>query len=133
LKVAEASKSNPLLAQALAKAAQVNAETDLVSAAKAAAVVETLDEIAFSCSADFADARELLLAGPLSSLAAEGYTQEDLDVARQYHRRHADLYERIERKSLTPRQLRVELVKYYSQLGQQELERRFFKSAATTE
>ena len=47
LKVAEASKNNPLLAKALAASAGVSDEMDLVSAAKAAAVVETLDEIAF--------------------------------------------------------------------------------------
>lgn len=126
LKVAEASKSNPLLAEALAKAAKVNVETDLVSAAKAAAVVETLDEIAFSCSGDYSDARELLMAGPLESLVSVGYSRDDLEVARQYHRRHAELHQRLQNKSLSPRQLRLELVKYYSELGKKELEHRFF-------
>lgn len=129
LKMAEASKSNPLLAQALAKAAKVNVETDLVAAAKAAAVVETLDDIAYSCSDDFLDARDLLMAGPIESLAAEGYSREDLDVARQYFRRHADLYQQLRNNSLSPRQLRVSLVKYYSELGEHELEHRFFKQA----
>ena len=108
LKMAEASKSNPLLAQALAKAAQVNAKTDLVAAAQAAAVVETLDDIAYSCSDDFLDARDLLMAGPIESLAAEGYSREDQEVARQYFRRHADLYQQLRSNSLTPRQLRSE-------------------------
>src|SRR3569833_3258014 len=44
LKDAEAAKHSTLLAQALAKSAGVSAEMDLVAAAKAAAVVETLDE-----------------------------------------------------------------------------------------
>jgi hypothetical protein len=130
LKMAEASKSNPLLAQALAQAAQVNAETDLVAAAKAAAVVETLDEIAYSCSDDFLDARDLLMAGPIESLAAEGYSREDQEVARQYFQRHADLYQQLRSKSLSPRQLRVKLVQYYSELGKHELQHRFFKQAA---
>ncbi len=130
LKMAEASKSNPLLAQALAKAAQVNAKTDLVAAAQAAAVVETLDDIAYSCSDDFLDARDLLMAGPIESLAAEGYSREDQEVARQYFRRHADLYQQLRSNSLTPRQLRVKLVQYYSELGKHELQHRFFKQAA---
>ncbi len=50
LKVAEASKTNPLLAKALAASTGVSDQIDLISAAKAAAVIETLDEIAFGAS-----------------------------------------------------------------------------------
>ena len=45
-KLAGLSKYNPWLAQALAKANNVSEHLDLESAAKAAAVIETLDEIA---------------------------------------------------------------------------------------
>jgi hypothetical protein len=127
LKMAEAAKDNPLLAQALAKAAQVSAETDFVSAAKAAAVVETLDEIAFSCSADFLDARDSLRAGSLEAMAAQGYSADDLAAARAYRQRHAELYRKIQQAALTPRQMRLDLVKFYIDLGQRELERRFFR------
>lgn len=127
LKMAEAAKGNPLLAQALAKAAQVNAATDLVSAAKAAAVVETLDEIAYSCSGDCLDARDSLRAGPLEAMSAAGYEPEDIAAARAYRQRHSDLYQKIADRSITPRRLRISLVEYYVDLGKQELERRFFR------
>ena len=127
LKMAETAKSNPLLAQALAKAAQVNAETDLVSAAKAAAVVETLDDIAYSCSGDCLDARDSLRAGPLESMSAAGYDDQDIAAARAYRQRHAELYEQLQQNAITPRRLRIGLVDYYVALGNKELERRFFR------
>jgi len=127
LKMAEAAKENALLAQALAKAAQVNAETDLVSAAKAAAVVETLDEIAYSCSGDCLDARDSLRAGPLEAMASAGYEAEDIAAARAYRQRHAELYQKISGRTITPRRLRISLVDYYIALGKKELERRFFR------
>lgn len=133
LKMAEAAKDNPLLAQALAKAAQVNAETDLVSAAKAAAVVETLDEIAYSCSGDCLDARDSLRAGPLETMSAAGYDAQDIAAAKAYRGRHADLYDKLRQNSITPRRLRIGLVDYYITLGKNELERRFFRQAEDDE
>ncbi|HVW36135.1 MAG TPA: hypothetical protein VHB99_02480, partial [Pirellulales bacterium] len=133
LKMAEAAKDNPLLAQALAKAAQVNAETDLVSAAKAAAVVETLDEIAYSCSGDCLDARDSLRAGPLEAMSAAGYDAQDIAAAKAYRKRHADLYDKLRQNSITPRRLRIGLVDYYIALGKNELERRFFRQAEAEE
>ena len=47
IKLAESARNSPLLAKALARAAGVHEEMDLVSAAKTAAIVETLDEAAF--------------------------------------------------------------------------------------
>ncbi|MEX0713588.1 MAG: hypothetical protein WD278_14620 [Pirellulales bacterium] len=129
LKLAEASRTNALLARALAQAAQVDAGSDLVSAAKAAAVVETLDEIAFGSSGEFLDARDVLRSGPLASLAAEGLPAEELALARRYRQRHAGLARRLEQGRLSPRQLRQELVEYYIQAGKTQLERRFFASA----
>ncbi len=63
LKLAEASKSNPLLATAMANAARVDKDLDLVSAAKAAAVIETLDEIAYGASGEFLLARRAIMEG----------------------------------------------------------------------
>lgn len=133
LKMAEAAKENSLLAQALAKAAQVNAETDLVSAAKAAAVVETLDEIAYSCSGDCLDARDSLRAGPLEAMSAAGYDAQDIAAAKAYRQRHADLYDKLRQNAITPRRLRIGLVDYYIALGKKELERRFFRQADAEE
>ena len=126
LKLAQASRSNALLAEALARAARVHAQTDLVSAAKAAAVVETLDEIAFGASRQFLDARESLLDDPAAELARAGEPADEVAAVDRFQRRHAALYDSLRQGKLSPRQLRVELVKYYSDSGKRELERRFF-------
>ena len=127
-KVAEASKTNPIIAEALAKAAGVNAKTDLASAAKAAAVIETLDEIAFGASGEFEDAWGFLREVPANQLAREGEPAEDVAIAAQMQRRHADLYQAFRQGRLLPRRLRIELVKYYTEAGKQGLEERFFAS-----
>jgi hypothetical protein len=111
----------------------VNAETDLVSAAKAAAVVETLDEIAYSCSGDCLDARDSLRAGPLEAMSAAGYDAQDVAAAKAYRQRHADLYDKLRQNSITPRRLRIGLVDYYIALGKKELQRRFFRQADAEE
>lgn len=126
LKLAEASRGNALLAEALARAARVNTQTDLVSAAKAAAVVETLDEIAFGASSQFLDARESLLDVPADELARDGVAADEVATVEQFQRRHAALYQARRQGKLSPRRLRVELVKFYSDSGKRELERRFF-------
>ncbi|HUY36786.1 MAG TPA: hypothetical protein VMV69_28895 [Pirellulales bacterium] len=126
LKLAEASTRNPLLAQAIAQAAKVSTDTDLVSAAKAAAVVETLDEIAFGASAEFLDARDILRSGSEQELIADGADADELNEVRIYRRRHGSLYDRWRRGQASPRQLRVELVDHYVRWGKAELERRFF-------
>lgn len=129
LRLAEMSQTNPLLAQALAAAANVNSQMDLVSAAKAAAVVETLDEIAMGRSADFLNAREALVAGPLEALVREGFGREELEAVRQFRQRHAELYGRLGQRRVSPRQLRMELVRYYIEAGKVDLDRRFFGRA----
>jgi hypothetical protein len=130
LKLAEASRGNPLLAESLAKAARVNADTDLVSAAKAGAVVETLDEIAFGASGEFLDAWEFLRDEPAETLAREGEPADLVADAQKYQRRHAALYQALHNRKLSPRQLRIELVKYYTAFGKQQLEQRFFAPVA---
>jgi hypothetical protein len=136
LKVAEAAKHSTLLAQALAKSAGVSAEMDLVAAAKAAAVVETLDEVAFDSSADFNDARDAIRSGPIEKLKVdEGLSDEGVAEIQKYRDRHADLYAKFARGQLSPRALRTALVKYYRDAGRAEIDRRFFSKAAqpTTE
>ncbi len=115
LKLAEASQQNPLLAEALAKAAGIGAD-DLVAAAKAAAVIETLDEVAFAASRRFTEAREALRSG----------TTTESPSAADYRKRHADLAASLQAGRISPRQMRLSLVKYYIQSGQQEIDRRFF-------
>lgn len=130
LKVAEASRGNALLAEALARAARVNVQTDLVSAAKAAAVVETLDEIAFGASREFLEARDSLLDVPAAELARDGEAADEVAAVERFQRQHASLYEAARRGRLGPRQLRLDLVEYYSDLGKHELEQRFFADPA---
>jgi hypothetical protein len=130
LKVAEASRGNPLLAEALAKAARVNANTDLVSAAQAAAVIETLDEIAFGASREFLEASDFLRDEPAEALVREGEPADVVADAARYQGRHASLYQAFRSGKLSPRQLRIELVKYYTAFGKRQLEQRFFAPVA---
>jgi hypothetical protein len=130
LKLAEASRQNGLLAEALATAARVNARTDLVSAAKAAAVVETLDEIAFGASREFLAARDALRDEPAANLAREGVAPDEVAEVARYQRQHAQLYQASGEGRLSPRQLRLALVKYYCESGKRELDRRFFTPVA---
>lgn len=130
LKLAEAARGNPLLAEALARAANVNASMDLVAAARAAAVVETLDEIAFGASREFLAARKWLTMGPPERLELD---DKELEQARVYRKRHADLLRAWERGQLSPRALRLALVRYYIDAGRRMLDQRFFSAHTSGE
>jgi hypothetical protein len=125
VKVAEASEQNALLAEALAEAAGVSRNTDLVSAAKAAAVVETLDEIAYAASGQYLDARRAIMAGP--SLTPQAPADER-KKAEQFRKLHAELCRQWDQRQLSPRGLRLALVEYYIAQGQRQLDGRFFES-----
>ena len=124
LKVAEAAKENPLLAKAVANAAGVAEEMDLVAAAKAKALVETLDEVAFGASAEFAAARDAIMSGPVPPAAK--LTATERSRLAELQRRHATLVDRWQKNQLSARALRVELVQYYTADGKRRLEERFF-------
>ncbi len=131
LKMAEASKSNPLLAAAMAKAANVSQDLDLVSAAKAAAVVEALDEVATGNSGDFLLARRAIMEGasppPEATLSAA-----DKAKFSEMRARHAKLADVWDKEQLSPRGLRLELVKYYIDKGQGQIDARFFSGDKTS-
>jgi hypothetical protein len=129
LKVAEASQTNPLLAKALAASAGVSEQMDLVSAAKAAAVVESLDSIAFGSSAEFQAARRAIIDGGEAMREGEKLKPEERDAILKYRSRHADLASRWDRNMLSPRALRMELVDYYRDQGCRQLDDRFFSVA----
>jgi hypothetical protein len=125
LKVAEAAKGNPLLAKAVASAAGVSEEMDLVAAAKAKALIEALDEVAYGASGEFVAARDAIMSGgvvpPGVKLSAtEKSRMKDLLA------RHADLAARWQKNQLSPRALRIELVQFYIAEGKRRLEERFF-------
>jgi hypothetical protein len=133
LKVAEASKNSPLLATALAASANVNAQQDLVSAAKAAAVIELLDEAARGASRDF-DAAEQAVSDPTQAIDSDlmpsgtpprQLTPDERAQIDKYRSRHADLAARWDQRQIGPRTLRNELVKYYVQQGCRQLDERF--------
>ena len=124
-KVASLSKYNPWLARLLASANQVSEEMDLEAAAKAAAVVETLDEIAEGQEAAFVQARQSLMAGPMEYLT-ETLTAEQRAQIEQDRQRHAELFQQWSSGALSPRDLRVALVRYYTEIGRRQLDERFF-------
>ena len=126
LKVAEASKANPLLAQALASAANVSTDLDLVAAAKAAAVVETLDEVATRASGDFLAAQQAMRAGNAQQMASDGLKPEEISRLQKFRQAHADLYSRWTSRRVTPRAMRVALVNYYIAQGRKRIDERFF-------
>jgi hypothetical protein len=127
LKLAEATKDNPLLAKAVASAAGVADDMDLVAAAKAKALIESLDEVAYGASGEFAEARQAIMMGgvvppELKLTAAQQARMSELRT------RHAALADRWQKGQLGPRALRIELVKYYTAEGKRRLEERFFAS-----
>jgi hypothetical protein len=132
-KLAGLSKQNAWLARALARANNVSEQMDLESAAKAAAVVETLDEIADSAMNEFIAARGALLAGQVELLREQGYSPEQIEHVEAYRERHPQLWNAWIERRLSPRDLRVKLVDYYVDQGKQRLDQRFFRSEAVNE
>jgi hypothetical protein len=126
LKVANAAKQNALLAQAFAQAAGVSPEMDLVSAAKAVAVVETLDEVAYGNSGQFTQSLEALKAGPIEGLLRQGRQSDAVSNTLRYRQQHAGLFDLWQQGRLSPRALRIELVKYYIAQGKRQIDQRFF-------
>ena len=129
LKLAEASRKDPRLAKALARVANVSETMDLVAAAKTAAAVAALDEIAYGTSRQFTAARRAITAGPILVLRRDGLTRDQLQKIQTLRRRHANLSRRWTAETLTPRELRIALVDYYIRNGQQSIEQRFFSSS----
>lgn len=124
--LASMTDDRPWLAHVVASANNVSQYTDLDAAARAAAVVETLDNIADQTANEFAAAREALMAPPVEVLQRQGTSAEEIATIETTRARHADLYTQWTANRLSPRDLRVALVKYYSELGRQRLETRFF-------
>lgn len=119
-KLAGLAKYNPWLAQALAKANNVSEHLDLESAAKAAAVIETLDEIADG------QLRHYDLSRAAMNRDESRLTPAQRAAAPAYRKTHTALYKKFTTGAISPRDLRVALVKYYADEGQQKLDARFF-------
>jgi len=126
LKLAEAARSNPLLAQAMADVTGVDRDTDLVAAAKTLTVVETLDRIAQGSSDEFYLARAAIMAGPEPELLRGGYSEEEIREMRVYRGRHEELLDAWQTARISLRELDARLVAYYVEQGKGRLGARFF-------
>ena len=127
-KLAQVSESNIWLRRALARASGVSERMDLASAAKAAAVVETLDDIAERNRDQFIYARTAFLTGDLDSLRTRGVEEAKIQQLQAMRVRHSELYRQWQQRQLPPHQLQTELVNYYAQRGREQLDERFFTS-----
>jgi hypothetical protein len=123
LKLAEAAKTNDLLAKALARANDISEEMDLVSAAKAAAVVETLDETAYGASAAYGYAFDAIVVEDEDRPQLSSAIRASLKKARITH---AGLHKRWLNYQLSGRDLRQALVEHYIAEGRRQLDARFF-------
>lgn len=126
LNLAQAVKTNPALGKALANAAGVNENIDLVAAAKLGAVVETLDLIAKKASSNYRNVRRAFRIDALDNIEPGPKGDKLFDAIVQRRRQHADLFVRWEAGVLTPRELRIALVNYYIDQGCKQLDGRFF-------
>jgi hypothetical protein len=131
IRLAEMARQNKLLGEALARTNNVSADLDLVAAAKAAAVVESLDEIADGAAEEYVNARDAIRAGSLRELRAERVPRETIQAIEDYRRRHQQLWAQWDGATLTPRELREALVAYYVTAGKREIDEHFFTPAAT--
>lgn len=127
LKLAELAKTNRWVARTLAKAHNVSERTDLEAAAKAAAVVEALDALAERNLAEYADAHQAITAGPGRRGPLDRRRSEEIQEAAAYRQRHAQLANAWDAGQLTPRELRIKLVQYYSDRGRRQVDERFFR------
>lgn len=132
LRLAEMARGNPLLAQAIAASNSVHADTDLVSAARAVAMVETLDEVAYSCSGEFLASVGSLRPGTDEELAQAGVPAPERERIRGFRQRHADLWRGVTEGKLLVWQVNDALVKYYSERGERMIDERFFLPKSET-
>lgn len=126
-KAAELSENLPWLARALARANDVSEDMDLEAAAKAAAVVGTLDEISEENLSAFVEARAAIVAGKMDEEAKKRYSPEAIQRIESYRERHAELFKQWSASQLSARELRIALVEFYVQRGQTQLDERFFR------
>ncbi len=126
LKLAEASKSNPLLAAALARTADVSDDLDLVAAAKASALIDALDQVAFGTSGEFTQAVDALSALSVAEQRRAGDTADVISRREKYLMQFAELHQRLSTGQIDYRQLHHELELHYLRVGKQQIDRRFF-------
>lgn len=102
---------------------------DLQAAEKTAIVVKTLNQIAEEKRKQFEQARSALTE-ELTPSAANAERRLLQQRQLRFRERHQDLWQRWQAARLTPRQLRIELLEYYVERGQQGVTKRFFPRSA---
>jgi hypothetical protein len=126
LRAAQLSRTHAWLARALAQANGVSPEMDLESAARAAAVVETLDTIANEGWQTFEQARTAIMAGTEDDLSAAAISTDQRELFERLRREHSELLRDWLAGRLSPRDVRIRLVQYYSAAGRRRIDERFF-------
>lgn len=129
--LADASKSNSVLAEALAQAAGVHRDTDLAAAARALAVVETLDSVALTASAEFRDAMRAFGIWPYRRPGLPQPSDEDQTKFDQLRREHTELYRSFREGRTTLHELYKALVEHYVASGIRQIDAHFFPDSAT--
>ncbi|WP_166825087.1 HEAT repeat domain-containing protein [Thalassoroseus pseudoceratinae] len=131
--VADLATDRPVLADALAAAAGVDRETDLAAAARAVAVVESLDAIAQSNSRDFNVVYRRIMQGPKVAPPAADSTDAQRKFAAEREelvKRHQQLAEGLWQRKISPATLETKLQNFYITRGQAELDKAFFPEVA---
>lgn len=126
--LAEVSRTNPWLARALARGSNVSEHMDLKAAAQAAAVVETLDAIGDSQMNGYLRTSGAIREGSEANLDRERVPATERDAVRKIRAANAELVAGFEQRKLTPRDLRLALVRKFIAQGQAELDDRFFRN-----
>jgi hypothetical protein len=124
--LAALAKDKPWLTRALARANQVSEQMDLEAAAKAATVIEILDQIVQRNLQEFTAAHSAIMAAPLEDAARAQMDAEQIARIEAYQARHPELVQHWTARTISARDLRIQLVNHYVQLGQQQLDARFF-------
>ncbi|TVS09051.1 MAG: hypothetical protein EA424_27860 [Planctomycetaceae bacterium] len=124
--LAAMAKDKPWLTRALARVNQVSEQMDLEAAAKAATVIEILDQIVQSSLQEFTAAHSAIVAAPLEDAARAQMNAEQIARIQAYQARHPELVQQWTARTISARDLRMQLVNHYVQLGQQQLDARFF-------
>lgn len=124
LELAEFARSRSTLKQLIAAAANINPDTDLVAAAKAAIVVETIDEVAFGAGEAYERAMQALTAGPLETL--QDLPPDQIQQITQLREQHSDLWQQLQSGTRFPRDIIDDLIDFYAEQGCREMDRRFF-------
>jgi hypothetical protein len=125
--IAEMSQENAYLAGVLATLGDVDAETDLAAAARAAAVVEALDEVAYGQSEVYRDLWNAFRAGPRELMERRGLNDEAIRRIEELRTSQGDLWESWIARRINPLELRSALVNQCIEKGERMVDSRFFR------